>query len=233
MRNVRSMVPTALLLAVVSAGLGGCLASDAPLERGWGHALAMMPGEGDGVWGVHAREGTDADDTTVALVEWLGADPSGRVVQGVPDGFGGRLVQIDTPEGVWSAAVDAEGELLWSDPMPDDPWAFAEAVADAGLALEPTEAACDTCTAGIGPLVIAIAVVVVGAAAVALWTALRDPPDSGHATPGGPSSSSPSNSNQAAARAACGPRPEGDVRRDPVARRRYFEWVQCMSRASR
>lgn len=224
------------LLALVLVGLSGCLMGDAPVERGWGNALAMVPGEDDGVWGVHAVEGAEADATPVALVEWLGTDPSGRVVQGVPDDAGGRLVQIDTPDGVWSAAVDAEGNLLWSDPIPEDPWAFAEVVADVGLALEqPDETACDTCTANIGPLAIALAVVVVGAAAAAIWTAFRDPPNDGRATPGGATTPSSGRSPREieAARQACGPRPEGDIRKDARARRAYFEWTQCMARASR
>ena len=235
MRNVRSIVLVGMVAAMFSAGLGGCLTSDAPLERGWGRALAMVPGA-DGVWGVHAQDGADAEETTVALVEWLGDDTSGRVIQGVPDGLGGRVVQIDTPEGTWSAAVDANGEVLWSDPLPDDPWALAGAVADAGLALERQDDSCATCTASIGFLAIAVAVGVVGAAAVALWTAFRDPPGGGRPSPAKPAPTSRSSSGAGSTQRPhidCGPRPEGDVRADPEARRKYFEWMQCMAQASR
>lgn len=228
MRNVRSMVPFALVLAVGLAG--GCLSGDAPVERGWGRALAVFPGEVDAVWGLHAPEGVTADETPVALVEWLGADPSGRVVQGAPDGQGGRIIQIDTPEGIWSAAVDAEGGLLWSDPIPDDPWAFAAVVADVGLTLEQTEQVCDTCTAGIAPWLIVVGVAVVVAGAAALYTALRDPPNNGMVRQDGTRIDARSSEEL---RSICGPRPEGDVTRDKVLRKRYFEWVQCMNRESR
>jgi len=194
----------------------------------------MMPGD-DGAWGVYAQDESHVSETTVALVEWLDESTSGRVVQGIPDGEGGRIVQVDTPDGTWSAAVDAGGNLLWSDPLPDDPWAIVGAVGDAGMAVENQEGTCTTCTAGIAWFVVAIAVVVVVAAGVALYTAMRDPPAGGRASPKPATQTSPSRSSSPSTRPHidCGPRPEGDVRNDPELRRKTFEWMQCMAQANR
>lgn len=230
-----SRVGVCLLLV---ASLSACLGSDEALERGFGHPLAVLPGDDGNVWGVYA-ESELAANAAIAMVEWAGGDPSGREVQGGNDEAGVTTVQVDTPEGPWSAAVDAEGNLVWADPLPEDPTVLAGAIGDAGMAAEGLADSCETCAAGIGPLAIAAIVVVVGVAAVALWTAWRDPPNHGTARPGTAPARSPTPGTTTQERrttrpppaADCGPEPTGDIHKDAAARRRHFEYLQCLARA--
>lgn len=237
----RAMTKPRLLAVSLAwvASVSGCLASDDALERGWGHPLAVLPGEDGNVWGVYA-DSELAASTAVAMVEWQGADPSGRNVQGGNDEQGVTTVTVETSEGPWSAAVDPEGQLVWADPLPADPTVLAGAIGDAGMAAEDLAAQCETCSAGIGPLAIIAIVVVVGVAATALWTAWRDPPNRGEAKPApgpGPTqerrrtSTTPSGGARPLPAADCGPEPTGDIRKDPAARRRHFEYLQCLARA--
>lgn len=233
---------TALVGLVLLLGVGGCLTGDTVTERSWGQALAMLPGEEGADWGLYA-ENQLAANTTVALVEWQDADPSGRWVEGETSTDGITTVRVETSQGLWSAAVDANGEVVWSDPLPEDPSELFGAIGDAGIATEGLADSCTTCTGGIAWFVVAIVVVVVVVAAVAIYTAYRDPPNKGNAAPApapvpqerqrSGSQQQQRQSNTPAAQPAndCGPAPTGDIRKDAAARRRHFAYLQCMARA--
>lgn len=231
---------------LVCLALSACVSGGDALERGWGQALGVLPGEDGSAWGVYAQSELAAS-AGIAMVEFDDGDVSGRTIQGGNDEVGVTTVQIDTPEGPWSAAVDADGNLVWADPLPEDPTVLAGAIGDAGIAAEDLADQCETCTSGIGPLVIVVVIAVVAVAGIALWTAWRDPPNRGEAKPGPSQAPSPTPSsggtaerrnprtNPGAVRpvpsADCGPEPTGDIRKDPVARRRHFAYLQCLARA--
>lgn len=224
-------------LCAVLMGASGCLASDESFERGWGHPLAVLPGDDGNVWGVYAESEAVTANAALAVVEWQEGDPSGRNVQGETDAFGVTTVHVQTAEGVWSAAVDAEGQVVWADPLPEDPTLLAGAIGDAGIAVEDLAASCETCSGGIGPLlIIAIVIVVAVAAGAAVYVMdHRDPPR--RSTRPGPSpdrGTSPAPGGQTQPGGAdCGPEPTGDFRKDPAARRRHFQYLQCMGHAGR